>query len=114
MRCLSGDWALGPDEALVVDIDADDTADYWSVVLMGIWGETVDWRSRPAVVNHDTPVRRPDGTVRIVIAHREPAAPNWLDTAGHPQGSVALRWFRSVAPLPTARTRVVAHDEVSA
>ncbi|WP_420617894.1 hypothetical protein [Candidatus Poriferisocius sp.] len=107
VRYLSGEWRLGPDEALVVDFDPSDGADYWAWVLLNHWGETVDWRTRTAVINGDTAVRRDDGTVRLVVAHQDPGLPNWLDTAGHPAGSLSLRWFRSTAPLPTAQTQVV-------
>jgi hypothetical protein len=112
VRYLSGDWAVGSDEALVIDIAADDSADYWGVVLMGLWGETVDWRTRPAVINHETAIPRADGSYRFVVAHRDPGVPNWLDTGGHSEGSVALRWFRSQAPIPTAHTELMALDAV--
>ena len=107
VRYLSGEWRLAPDEALVVDFDPSGGADYWAWVLLNHWGETVDWRTRTAVINGDTAVHRNDGTVRLVVAHEDPGLPNWLDTAGHPAGSLSLRWFRSSAPLPTAETQVV-------
>ena len=112
VRYLSGEWRLGPNEALVVDFDPSGGADYWAWVLLNHWGETVDWRTRTAVINGDTAVRRDDGTVRLVVAHQDPGLPNWLDTAGHPAGSLSLRWFRSDAPLPTADTRVVPFDQL--
>ena len=34
----------------------------------------------------------PDGGVTIVLAHRDPKRPNWLDTAGHGSGTMCLRW----------------------
>ena len=74
---------------------------------MNHWGETVDRRTRTAGINGDTAVRRDDGTVRLVVAHQDPGLPNWLDTAGHPAGSLSLRWFRSTASLPTAETQLV-------
>jgi len=107
VRYRSGYWRLAPEEAWVIDISTDGRADYWSAVLMSVWGETVDWRERPAVVNNATAVPEPDGTVRIVVAHRDPGVPNWLDTGGHPEGSVALRWFRSDDDLPEVMTAVV-------
>ena len=74
----------------------------------------MDWRTRTAVINGDTAVRRDDGTVRLVVAHQDPGLPNWLDTAGHPAGSLSLRWFRSDASAPTADTRVVPFDRLPA
>ncbi|MXZ86510.1 MAG: DUF1214 domain-containing protein [Acidimicrobiia bacterium] len=112
VRYLSGDWELAPHEALVLDFDPSGGADYWAWVLLSHWGETVDWRNRTAVINGDTAVRRDDGTVRLVVAHQDPGMPNWLDTAGHPQGSLSLRWFRSDAPLPVADARVIPFDQL--
>jgi hypothetical protein len=44
----------------------------------------------------------PDGKVRIVIAHRDPGVPNWLDTGGSRSGMIQYRyvWTKdSPAPL---------------
>ena len=37
----------------------------------------------------------PDPTrpVTIVIAPRDPGRPNWLDTAGHAEGTMCFRWI---------------------
>ena len=43
-----------------------------------------------------------------------PGVPNWLATACHPEGSIALRWFFATAPLPEADIRVVPLDQVAA
>lgn len=113
VRYFSGDWQLAPDEALVIDFDPSAGADYWGVVLITHWGETVDWLTRPAVINQETATRRQDGSVRVVVAHDDPGVPNWLDTAGHRTGSLSLRWFRSEAPLPVAESQVVPLSRVA-
>ena len=48
-------------------------------------------------MNDQTVAIRPDGSVRIVVAHREPGLPdaNWLDTAGHDRGVWLLRWMEA-------------------
>ncbi len=33
-----------------------------------------------------------DGVIRYVISQQDPAVPNWLDTAGYPEGSLFARW----------------------
>jgi hypothetical protein len=50
-----------------------------------------------------------DGSYRIVIAHRDPGVPNWLDTAGHDRGTMGLRWVKA-AHHPRPRTRVLPLD----
>jgi hypothetical protein len=44
--------------------------------------------------------------VRLVIAHRDPGVPNWLDASGHPEGMIQYRyvWARS---RPEPRLRLV-------
>ena len=50
-----------------------------------------------------------DGVVRIVIAGEDVGHPNWLDTAGHARGALALRWV-GAREVPEPRTRVVKLD----
>ena len=35
-----------------------------------------------------------DGLVRVLVAHRDPGLPNWLDTAHHREGTMCWRWYR--------------------
>ena len=35
-----------------------------------------------------------DGSVRIVVAHKDPGIPNWLNTCGHDEGTMCWRWYR--------------------
>jgi hypothetical protein len=44
--------------------------------------------------------------VRIVVAHRDPGLPNWVNTVGHESGTMCFRWVRAQAH-PQPRTRVV-------
>jgi hypothetical protein len=41
-----------------------------------------------------------------VIARRDPGVPNWLDTAGHARGGLALRWVGAES-IPHTTGRVV-------
>jgi hypothetical protein len=48
--------------------------------------------------------READGSVRLVLAQRDPGHPNWLETAGHRRGTMCLRWVGAkVHPDPTTR-----------
>ena len=40
----------------------------------------------------------PDGVFRVVVAHRDPGVPNWLDTTGHAEGFLTPRWAYSEPP----------------
>jgi len=67
----SGWWEVAEDEALVLDLRPPDCR-YWSLSLCDYWGASFDYRYWNIHVNDRTACYRPDGSVRIVIAHRNP------------------------------------------
>jgi hypothetical protein len=97
-----GYWALGPDEAMLMDVDPPPAASFWSVGLTNFWMESLDFRFFPVNLNAHSVTYNADGGVRIVLAHRDPGAPNWLSTAGHAHGSVLWRWndVEAIPALP--------------
>jgi len=100
-----GYWRLGPDEALVIEATPPE-CDYWNFQLANHWLESLDYRYFKVHVNKHTATYGEDGLVRVVVAHRDPGLPNWLDTCGHRQGAMCWRWIRA-AEHPQPRTRVV-------
>jgi hypothetical protein len=38
--------------------------------------------------------------IRIVLAHKDPGVPNWVDTSGHREGFMTSRWAYSETPAP--------------
>ena len=100
-----GRWALGPDEALVIEAMPPE-CDYWNFQLGNIWAESLEYRFRKTHVNNHSAVLNDDGSFQLVVAHRDPGHPNWLDTAGHDHGTMGLRWVRAVGH-PEPKTRVV-------
>jgi len=103
-------WAFGPDEALLVEITPPRCA-YWNIQLANVWAECLDTR-RPVWRNNTSVVIDDDGVVRVVIAHRDPGHPNWLDTAGHRHGTAHVRYVLAESH-PPVRTRVVPISEVA-
>jgi hypothetical protein len=103
--------ALGPDEALVVDIDAD-AAPLWDVQLYNRpWYEALDFAYRSTSTNHRMAEQEGDGTVRVVIAARDTGAANWLDTEGRDAVLATVRWWNAPMP-PTVRAQVLPFSEV--
>ncbi len=78
---------------------------YWTIVLHNHWTETLDYRYHQVTLNCRSARVRADGSVRCVVAHRDPGVPNWLDTAGHARGTVGVRWVGPdvVDVVPSAR-----------
>ena len=105
-------WRLGPDEALVIEATPPE-CEHWNFQLDNHWMESLDYRYFTIHVNKHTAHYAPDGSVRIVVAHRDPGLPNWIDTVGHDCGTMCFRWVRAKAH-PQPRTRVVKLADLSA
>ncbi len=100
-----GYWRLAQGEALLVEATPPE-CDYWNFQLANHWLESLDYRYFRIHVNQHTAVTRPDGSVRVVVAHEDPGVPNWLSTCGHRQGTMCWRWIRALRQ-PQPATRVV-------
>ncbi len=104
-------WKLAPDEALVIDATPP-PCDHWNFQLNNHWMESLDYRYFRIHVNSKTASYRPDGSVRIVVAHDDPGVPNWIQTVGHQRGTMCFRWVRAETH-PRPATRVVKRAEVA-
>ena len=107
-------WRLADDEALVIEATPP-RCDHWNFQLNNHWMESLDYRHHRIHVNSKTATARADGSVRVVVAHRDPGAPNWIETAGHTFGTMCWRWVRpEVEPPPEPSCRVVLVRDVAA
>ncbi len=78
--------------------------EYWNFQLNNHWMESLDYRYHRIDLNHHGAALQADGSVRLIVAHRDPGLPNWLDTAFHQRGTMCLRWVRAEShPQPKAR-----------
>ncbi|HMI83963.1 MAG TPA: DUF1214 domain-containing protein [Polyangiaceae bacterium] len=105
-----GYWRLQPDEALVIEVVPPD-CDYWNFQLNNHWMESLDYRYHTITINRHSAKLRPDGSVRVIVAHRDPGAGNWIDTASHSEGTMCWRWVRA-AEHPQPMTRVVKLEDL--
>ncbi|MCU1467805.1 MAG: hypothetical protein JWM72_3733 [Actinomycetia bacterium] len=87
----AGWWQLEADEVLVITTDVPDA---------GYWGWTVhhryrldsgDFANRQTSLNLAQAFVDHDGRIRLVLAHRDPGVPNWIDTEGQPEGMLVYR-----------------------
>jgi hypothetical protein len=106
-----GYWELEPEQALVIEA-APPACEHWNFQLNNHWMESLDYRYFPIWVNKHTARYRPDGSVRVVVAHADPGVPNWIPTCGHRRGTMCWRWIRA-AEHPQPRTRVVPFGELA-
>ena len=105
-----GYWELEPDQALLIEVTPPH-CDYWNFQLNNHWMESLDYRYHRIDVNHHGAVYEDDGSLRLVVAPRDPGHPNWLDTAGHARGTMCLRWIRADSH-PQPRTRLIGLGEI--
>ncbi len=86
-------WKLEEDEALVITVKPPD-CDLWNFQLNNYWMESLDYRYFNVCINKGSAVYESDGSVKVIVAGRDPGLPNWLDTCGHSEGTMCWRWYR--------------------
>ncbi len=98
-----GYYRIAPDETLLIEVKPP-PAKYWSLHLGNHWMESLDFANHQSSLNGYQARLDADGVLRAVIALKDPGVPNWLDPAGHAEGSMIYRWNQSQeAPIPEAR-----------
>jgi hypothetical protein len=87
----NGYYRLQPGTALIVEFTPP-PCDYWNLQACNHWLESLDSLQQPAHTNHY--MAKPDATgrVRVVISPEAPGVDNWIDTVGHREGCLAMRW----------------------
>jgi hypothetical protein len=121
-------WQLAADEALVITAKPP-PCQHWNFQLNNHWMESLDYRYFQVHVNdHSAHVNPDDGSVRVIVAPRDPRdllrpglAYDFIDTCGHTQGQMLWRWVRvddawdtASGRLPQPECRVVKLTELSA
>jgi hypothetical protein len=113
-----GVFELGPDEALIVENRVPLEPQYMGFQLSNLWGESIEYASALGSLNASQWEADPDGVVRLVVAHRDPGVPNWLDTTGHREGFLTPRWAYTDTPpkegWPSIEAKKVPFDEIRA
>ena len=102
---LHGWWELKPGEALQIDTRIPECS-LWNFQLDNYWMESLDYRHHRIHANSHSAKPNADGTVTLVIADRDPGFGNWIDTAGHHQGTMLLRWT-GATDHPVPETKVI-------
>jgi hypothetical protein len=102
-------WRLEKDEVYCIVLEPPANFDYWNLQIGNHWLESFDYLHYDTHLNHETAVVDEDGKVRIHVAANDPGRPNWLDTAGHTRGALALRWVGADVQPPQPDTTVEKH-----
>jgi hypothetical protein len=105
-------YVIGPDQALVM-------TGRWPACRSGyvcLWTRhqmTYDYVNRRVGLNRKQTRLEPDGSFRMVLAHRDPGVPNWIDTEGRPFGLVFWRYFLPEGEIETPQAKVVPFAEIA-
>jgi hypothetical protein len=112
---LQSRWQLAEDEALWIRPTRIPECAFWNFQLSNFWMESLDYRYARIHTNKVVAHYEPDGSVRIVVAHRDPGPrfKNWLTTCGHTSGGMLFRWVEA-KEFPPVETRVVKLSELNA
>jgi hypothetical protein len=107
-QIAAGWWELAPDQAAVFEFTPP-VCRYWGFVLSNYWGQSLEYVRHRTHLNAHGAVARADGSVQIVVAHRDPglADANWLDTAGHAAGVWQFRWLRAEHEVAIPQPRIL-------
>ncbi len=111
-----GVFELAEDEALLIEATVPIPPAWSGFHLSNLWGESLDFANHQSSLNGFQTELDPDGVARLVVAHRDPGVPNWVDTTGLPEGFLTFRWTYSELPerLPETRVSKLRFDEIRA
>jgi hypothetical protein len=104
-------WKLADDEALLIEVTPP-ACEFWNFQLNNHWMESLDYRYFNIHINNHTAKYESDGSVRIIIAHDDPNFGNWINTVGHNEGTMLLRWVRAKTK-PQPKTTVVKWEDIN-
>ncbi len=96
-------YDLAPGEALEIEA-LPPPCRMWNFQLDNWWMESLDHVHQKVWVNGSQARYEPDGRVIVVCADADPGYGNWIDLAGHRQGTALWRWIGADEhPVPTCR-----------
>ncbi len=105
-------YLIGPDDALVMEGRLP-ACRFANVMLWNMHMQTLEYRHHQTSLNRAQLETGADGAFRIVIAHRDPGVPNWIDAEGHNLGTIFWRFVLPESEPEEIRCTVMKLEEVS-
>ena len=99
-------YELDPDQALIMR-GRFPRCRFANVVLWNHRLQTPPYRYRRVSLNRNQTHYEKDGSFEIVVAHRDPGVPNWIDPAGLRTGMIVWRFLLPEENPPPIETEVV-------
>jgi hypothetical protein len=86
-------WKLESDEALVITVNPP-VCDSWNFQLNNYWMESLDYRYFNICISAGNAYVEDDGSLKVIVALKDPGHPNWINTCDHNEGTMCWRWYR--------------------
>jgi Protein of unknown function (DUF1214) len=99
-------YHLGPDEALIIT-GRWPACRFANVCLWNRFSQMYNYPGRLVSRNRANTTLLADGSFRMILAHQDPGAPNWLDTEGRSSGTIFWRFFLPEGDIATPQAEVV-------
>ena len=100
-----GWWKLDEDETLQLHLPAVSSV-YEGIQLLNVWMESLEYRDHCVTLNASEMKAESDGSF-IVNVGEHPVGHNDLDTCGHREGIVLVRFLESTEEVPETSARVL-------
>lgn len=94
-----GSFDLTEGDALLVEFQPTH-APYFGMQLGNLWFTSLEYESHTSSLNHSQLACSSASLCQVVISGEDPGIANWLDTEGHQQGLIFLRW-QGLEALPS-------------
>ena len=105
-------YELDPDQALIMR-GRFPRCRFGNVVLWNHRLQTPPYRHRRVSLNRHQVHYEKDGSFKMVVAHRDPGVPNWIDAAGLRTGMIFWRFLLPEEQVPPIEAEVVDVDTLS-
>lgn len=102
---------IGEDEALVIK-GRWPACRFANVCLWNRFQQTLDYSTRTVSLNRTQTQLEADGSFTMVLAHRDPGMPNWLDTEGNLFGLIFWRFFLVEGSTDTPQATLVKFNDL--
>lgn len=99
-------FVLRPNEALLIR-GRFPKCRFANMVLFNRFLQTLNYEERTTSLNRAQTEQDANGNFEMVVAHRNPGHPNWLDTEGRAYGIMFWRFQLPEEDIPALRTKVI-------
>ena len=99
-------FVLGPNQALLIR-GRFPKCRFSNLVLFNRFLQTFDYEERSVSLNRAQTVYEENGTFEMIVAHKDPGRPNWLDTEGRSYGIMFWRFQLPEGAITPLETEVI-------